>query len=446
MAKEIKHINDTISDLPEGFKMTELGPLPEEWKVVRLGDHCYVSSGGSAPQGEKYFIGGKYPFVRVQHLDNEMDVIKYYNLITYEAIKDYNLKLFKKGTIIFPKSGASIYLEKRAILPFDAYIVSHLCAVNSKHKNLDQRYLFFFLRFKKLADEKADGYPTLNLSEIKEVKIPLPPLSEQKAIAYVLQTVQRAKEATGNVIQATRELKKSLMRHLFTYGPVPVDEVDKVQLKETEIGLVPEHWEVVKLKEVTKFVRGISWGKKDEDFKGIPVIAIPNVENGKVTFDVRYRIAKNISKEKQLHDSDILLVGSSGSLHNVGRAAVVHHMPFKQATFASFLIKAIPNNLIDKLFFFYLLGSYRVDFTMCSKRAADGKYNLQIKQLTELLIPLPPLPEQHEITCILQRLDKKLQAEKIKKQILETLFQSLLHNLMTGKLRVKDILCQKERR
>jgi len=111
--------------LPEGYRMTQLGPLPEEWRVVKLGEVAVVKSGGPAPQGDQYFVGGKHPFVRVQHLDLNNDYILRWDLITDEAVQRYRLRKFPAGTIVFPKSGASIRLEKRAILPVDAYIVSH---------------------------------------------------------------------------------------------------------------------------------------------------------------------------------------------------------------------------------------------------------------------------------------------------------------------------------
>ena len=114
------------------FKQTEIGLIPEDWEVVRLREVADVKAGQSAPQGEKYFKNGKYPFIRVQHIDNEDYRITNWDLINDAAVKDYRLKLFPKGTIIFPKSGAAVYLEKRAMLPFDSYIVSHLCAINSR--------------------------------------------------------------------------------------------------------------------------------------------------------------------------------------------------------------------------------------------------------------------------------------------------------------------------
>ncbi len=123
--------------------------------------------------------------------------------------------------------------------------MSHLCAIISKDSNkVFQEYLFFHLSWRKLAKEKGSGYPTLNLSEVKNLKIPLPPLPEQKAIARVLKAIQDAIEATERVLAAAKELKKSLMRHLFTYGPVPVSERHRVRLKQTEIGPIPEDWEV----------------------------------------------------------------------------------------------------------------------------------------------------------------------------------------------------------
>jgi len=108
--------------------------------------------------------------------------------------------------------------------------------------------------------------PNLSSSRVKNFKIPFPPLPEQRSIAFVLSTLQQAKEKTDSVITATRALKKSLMKHLFTYGPVPLQEAEKVPLKETEIGMVPEEWEVVKLGVVAE-QRKESINPEDGDWK-----------------------------------------------------------------------------------------------------------------------------------------------------------------------------------
>jgi len=197
------------------LKETEIGLVPEEWKVVKLGEIGEVTAGGSAPQ-ERYYFNGRHPFVRVQHLDEDGYWVRRWDLITDEAVQAYRLRFFPKGTIVLPKSGASIRLEKRAVLPVDAYIVSHLCAVIPNSKAVDQRYLFYALKVRKFSSEKVEGYPTLNLSEIRNALIPLPPLSEQRAIARVLRTVDKKLQAEEARKQALEELFKTLLHNLMT--------------------------------------------------------------------------------------------------------------------------------------------------------------------------------------------------------------------------------------
>ena len=205
------------------LKETEIGLVPEEWKVVKLGEIGEVTAGGSAPQ-ERYYFNGRHPFVRVQHLDEDGYWVRRWDLITDEAVQAYRLRFFPKGTIVLPKSGASIRLEKRAVLPVDAYIVSHLCAVIPNSKAVDQRYLFYALKVRKFSSEKVEGYPTLNLSEIRNALMPLPPLSEQRAIARVLRTVDKKLQAEEARKQALEALFKSLLNNLMT-GKIRVKDV-----------------------------------------------------------------------------------------------------------------------------------------------------------------------------------------------------------------------------
>lgn len=122
----------------------------------------------------------------------------------------------------------------------------------------------------------------INIPLLESLEIPLPPLAEQQAIAEVLRTVQRAKEATEKVIAATRQLKASLMKHLFTYGPVPLNQADQVPLKETETGAVPEHWRRSRVAELGRVVTGKtpSTGKPEYWNGDIPFITPADLPNG----------------------------------------------------------------------------------------------------------------------------------------------------------------------
>jgi type I restriction enzyme S subunit len=185
-----------------------------DWPLVRLGDIAEVTAGQSAPQGAEYF-GGRHRFIRVSHIDAQSHAIAGFDLITDEAVTEQKLRQFPAGVLLMPKSGASVRLEKRAILPFDAFVVSHLAVLLPDSSRVDGDFLYFALRVARFADAKAEGYPTLKISEIRDKMIPLPSIGEQRAMAQVLRTVQRAREQTMQVVMAVDSLKRSFQGHLF---------------------------------------------------------------------------------------------------------------------------------------------------------------------------------------------------------------------------------------
>lgn len=384
--------------------------VPEGWSNLPLGSLAEIRAGGSAPQGLRWF-GGTNPFVRVQHLDQEDDWVRRYDLITDEAVAKHKLRLFPKGTIVLPKSGASIRLEKRAILTTDAYLVSHLAAVNPKQDVINPDFLFFSLRLMKLAKEKAEGYPTLNLSELSQTQIVFPTLVEQKTIAAVLRTVQEVREASERIIAAIRQLKRSLLQFLFTYGPVPFNQADQVPLKETEVGEMPAGWRETTLGQVATLQRGRDLPVAQRKNGHVPIVG----SNGIVGF----------------HDDAV----ATGPGVTVGRSGSVGEIYFVAEDYwplnTTLWVKDFHGN--EPEFIYFLL--MRVPFEKYSAGVSVPTLNRNL--VHPIRIAIPGLHEQHEIASILSMVDTKLASEEARRDALANLFQSLLHHLMTGKVRVK---------
>jgi len=421
----------TKAVIENDFKETEIGLVPEDWKTVKLGDVAEISSGGSAPQGDNYF-NGKNPFIRVQHIEREGDRVIKWDLITDDAVKKYKLKIYPKGTIVFPKSGASIYLEKRAMLPLDAYIVSHLCAVISNNKNVNQKFLFYELRNIKLSKDKADGYPTLNLSEVKNVKVIIPSLLEQQKIAFVLLKIQQAIEQQDRIIEKTRELKKSLMNKLFTEG------LHGEEQKETEIGLMPKSWGVERVAEVYNFTK--KQNKFDiKQHKKIPFIPMEYISEQQRIVD-KYDLKEKISSGTFVLKGDLIVAKITPSFEN-GKQGIVDNIPF-EFVYATTEVWPIHNREGESNinFLHYYLKKPDIRNEIAGKmEGSTGRQRVPKNVLENLKIPFPRYVEQGEISGIFISLDVKISQVESKKQTLQDLFKTMLNQLMTGKIRVKDL-------
>jgi type I restriction enzyme S subunit len=249
---------------------------------------------------------------------------------------------------------------------------------------------------------------SLAYKDLSDFHIPLPPLPEQRAIAHVLRTVQRAKEATERVIQATQELKKSLMRYLFTYGPVPISEAGKVPLKETGIGSVPEHWAVVGFEGsiMNRKIRVSKVKKRDYKSKG----RFPIIDQGQSSVAGYWDDVKDVYHGPL----PVIIFGDHTRLFKFV------DMPFVCGGDGARVLHPNTDNFDPAFLFFALLN---LDIP-------NRGYNRHFGVLREQKLPLPPLHEQQTIASILELVDSKLQAEENKKQAFVALFNTLLLNLI----------------
>jgi type I restriction enzyme S subunit len=257
-----------------------------------------------------------------------------------------------------------------------------------------------------------------------------------------LRTVQGAKTACAQGLAATRQLKQSLLHHLFTYGPVTFPQAAHVSLKETEVGPMPEHWSVVSIADIETFMQYGTSSRCESGGSGLPVLRIPNVVGGRIdTADLKYLAASPTEiKRHLLQRGDLLFVRTNGVRENVGRCAVYLGSPAR-SLFASYLIRvrlAPERALPEFVQLFTETNTGRASFTGRASGAADGKFNINTQTIRSTILPLPPLPEQRDIAAQLSAVDVKLAAEESRRAALAALFQSLLHHLMTGRVRLPE--------
>ncbi len=400
-----------IDEVMEGYKETEIGVLPEDWEVVRLGEIAQVHYGKAKPRtsGTVPVIGsgGVYAWT-------DQSLVNFPTLI-----------IGRKGT------AGQVWLAEQACWPSDTTFFLEW------KKQADTMYLYGYFVLNPLSGEHAKTtLPSLQRSELENYLIPLPPLPEQRKIAHVLSTIQRAIELQDRVIAAARGLKKSLMRHLFTYGPVPVDQIDRVSLKETEIGPVPEHWELVRLSDVAQIRYGLGQPPAIDDI-GIPMIRATNIKRGRIIRDGLIRVRSDAiptSRNPFLKAGDIIVVRSGAYTGDVAMVT-----PEWEGSIAGYDLVVSPKEKIFSMFCTqYLLGE-KAQTYFKGQRDRSAQPHLNSHQLGTTLIPLPPLFEQHQIARILQTIDQKIEVEENRKVALQILFRTMLHLLMTGKVRVKDL-------
>jgi len=423
----------------------EIGELPDGWKAVSVKDVVQRTHQVDPTRNPDI----KFKYVDVSSVSSESLTITDSTEFDGKNAPSRARKAIRTGDVLF--ATVRPYLKRVARVPpeLDTQLCSTaFCVLRADPKLLDSEYLFFATSFDPFVarvseHQRGSSYPAVTDQNVKDGRILLPPLPEQRAIAHVLRTVQRAKEATEKVITATRQLKASLMRHLFTYGPVPVGETNHVPLRETDYGSLPESWDLVPLGSL------ISEGPQNGLYKhascygdGTPILRIDAFNDGERMERQqlkRLHLSPDEIETYALRENDIVINRVNGSVDILAKAAYVGKLPEPTVFESNMMRLAVDTKATTTRYIICYLLSRFAKKQLREKARVVHQASINQQDLKSLLVPLPQPVIQKQIAHCIAVVERRIDAERARSSAVATLFNSLLHHLMTGKLRVRDL-------
>ena len=408
------------------YKQTELGLIPEDWEVKKLGKVGEIDKKSLNSNTDKEY---EFDYISLSDVDSDQFSIKT-SKQKFKNAPSRARRIVKKGDVLL--STVRPNLEGFTIIRDEVkdLIASTGFAVITSKNELHNEYLFNFLfsniikrQFHKLL--VGSNYPAINSSDVKNLKIPLPPLQEQKKIADCLSTWDSAIEKQSALINALTDRKKALMQQLLT--------------GKKRLPGFSEEWKEVKLGDIGKTYNGLT-GKTKEDFgEGEPFITYMNIfSNSKIDIsNFEYvKIGVNENQNKTIY-GDIFFTVSSETPDEVGMASVlldrVDNLYLNSFCFG-FRLNDLKSLLPEFSSYLFRNDLFRKEVYKLAQ--GSTRFNLSKLELMKIKIKLPPIEEQTAIAEILATADRELQLQKEKLMQLQTQKKGLMQVLLTGKKRL----------
>jgi len=400
-----------------GYKKTKVGWIPKEWECVRLKEVSDINPEVLSDKTDQNYM---FHYIDLSAV-NEGKLNLPSNKIAFCEAPSRARRKVKKNDVLLAtvrpnlKGFAHISFEANDIVCSTGYAV-----LRSKNEVISL-YLFYNL-FSHETERYfyscvvGSNYPALNNSDVNNLRIPLPPLSEQKKIAEILSAWDRAIEQMDKLIDAEQRLKKGLMQQLLT-GRMRFPGFGKPVQKKDEL---PEDWKEEKLEEVSVI-------KKGEQ------VNISNmISNGKY-----YVLNGGVNPSGYLNEwntpEDTITISEGGN--SCGFVA------FNTQKFwcggHCYSLKIENDNVVNRYLYFFLK---LYQGSLSALRVGSGLPNIQRKDLYNFPVKLPSLPEQTKIANILSACDKEIDLLKKKKEKLKEQKKGLMQKLLTGEVRYSEFL------
>jgi len=409
------------------FKKTEIGEIPEDWKTTPIGKIVKeVKLRNDSKENLTVFAVTKYSGLIPSLLYFRKRVFSQ-ELGKYKIIKK---KQFAYSPIHLNEGGIGLLEKENKGLVSPLHVVFELLPEANpyffKYLLKSHRLLSFYSRLPKGSIERRGS---ILFRDFSKICVQLPSPEEQRKIATTFLAIEEAIQKTDEIVGKIQELKKGLMQRLLTKG------IAHTRFKTTEIGEIPEEWEIIKLGDALAFCQyGLSIPLKD--IGKHPIIRMDGIVDGYVIPDVKkfVDLDDETFRTFKVEKGDVLfnrtnsyeLVGKTGTFLLTGNYV-----------FASYLIRLRLRREMFEPHFLTLYVNFSQNRLKRLATRAIAQANINSTNLKKFKVVRPSLEEQLRIVSILTELDEEIEEERKTKEQLEKTKKWFMQNLLAGKIRVK---------
>jgi len=409
-----------------------IGEIPKDWDVAKLGDKSIseIIMGQSPPSSTYNKDGVGLPF-----LQGKMEFGDIYPKVLVYCSKP--IKIAEPNDVLFSVRAP---VGDVNLAPYKLCIGRGLAAIRFNNERVSHSFYFYwFQKIKKHLEALGKGstFKAVNKDDLENLRVPLPPLNEQRGIVGVLGVVDSVIAKTGEVIAKAERLKKGLMQTLLTRG------IGHKEYKQTPIGTTPKTWKVVRVEDVTSQIIDSPHKIPIKEKSGIPFVSV----NYMLRFpDYNFFIDETIDEIEYIseEDSQEFLKRFNPEKEDIlyskwGTPGIAKLINTERKFIGSCSVALIKTrkDIIDSLYLVYALNSQTVQHQIIPYSKTSTRTEIHIGHIKRIKIPLPPLEEQKEIVKVLSTVDRKLAFERNEKTRLECIKRGLMDLLLTGKIRVK---------
>jgi type I restriction enzyme S subunit len=396
-----------------------------EWKTVRLSEFCRTGTGGTPSRSklERYYEGGTIPWVKSGEL-REAVINETEEHVTEVALRETNVKLVPAGALLLAMYGATV--GRLGILGVEATTNQAVCHIIPDPKAAEVRFLFHALS-NQVANLVARGVggaqPNISQGIIKDLKLALPPLAEQRRIAEILDQAEALRAKRRAALAELDSLTQSLFLDLFG-DPTSQTQTIPIQSLESLLAQPLQNGAYYPKESYTE-VGGVEMVHMSDAFYEV-------VPRGKLK---RVICSESDVKKYALTVNDILIARRSLTIEGAAKPCLIPKSR-EPLIFESSFIRVTPHpDKITALYLYHYLGNDRVKQKCVQPYITQSTISgINQSNLERVPVIVPPLPLQREFARRVTAVEKLKAAQRVTLAEMDALFATLQHRAFQGEL------------